>query len=224
MTNDEGRKPEGTPERSPKAGAGVPSGVDVNWPKRNSVRRKLAVVARLLRGEPLVGTPGDRSRLKCNAGWTNDQPDRMLPELNFIALDDLRNPPVVLGTRRHGDHQYLAALPRDSAAAGIAPLAPGVEDRKAIGEAWSHFGGEKPRPSRFAHPAAAKQQVGHHPRLLHAAALKRGLSLGRRETRKQHEQSECRRPRAQHAYPLTRSIAAPQAPSLSSSRSKPRSR
>ena len=53
MTNDEGRKPEGTPERSPKAGAGVPSGVDVNWPKRNSVRRKLAVVARLLRGEPL---------------------------------------------------------------------------------------------------------------------------------------------------------------------------
>lgn len=53
MTNDEGRKPEGTPERSPKAGAGVPSGVDVNGPKRNSVRRKLAVVARLLRGEPL---------------------------------------------------------------------------------------------------------------------------------------------------------------------------
>ena len=56
MSNDagyEGRKPEGAPERSPKAGAGVPSGVDVNGPKRNSVRRKLAVVARLLRGEPL---------------------------------------------------------------------------------------------------------------------------------------------------------------------------
>src|SRR5262245_7656065 len=28
MTNDEGRKPEGAPERSPKAGGGAPSGVD----------------------------------------------------------------------------------------------------------------------------------------------------------------------------------------------------
>ena len=53
MTNDEGRKPEGAPERSPIAGAGAPSGVDGNGPKRFSVRRKLAIVARLLRGEPL---------------------------------------------------------------------------------------------------------------------------------------------------------------------------
>ena len=53
MTNDDGRKPEGAPERSPKAGAGAPSGVEGNGPKRFSVRRKLAVVARLLRGEPL---------------------------------------------------------------------------------------------------------------------------------------------------------------------------
>jgi len=53
MTNDHGHKPEGEPERSPKAGAGGPSGVDENGPKRFSVRRKLAVVARLLRGEPL---------------------------------------------------------------------------------------------------------------------------------------------------------------------------
>lgn len=53
MTNDDGQKPEGAPERSPKAGAGAPSGFDGNGPKRNSVRRKLAVVARLLRGEPL---------------------------------------------------------------------------------------------------------------------------------------------------------------------------
>ena len=33
MSNDagyEGRKPEGAPERSPKAGAGAPSGVDAN--------------------------------------------------------------------------------------------------------------------------------------------------------------------------------------------------
>jgi hypothetical protein len=51
MTNDDGRKPEGAPERSPKAGA--PSGVDGNGPKRFSVQRKMVIVARLLRGEPL---------------------------------------------------------------------------------------------------------------------------------------------------------------------------
>src|SRR5665811_2600334 len=53
MTNDEELKPEGAPERSPKAGAGAPSGVDGNGPKRFSVQRKMAIVARLLRGEPL---------------------------------------------------------------------------------------------------------------------------------------------------------------------------
>jgi Transposase len=52
MTIDEGRKPEGAPERSQIAGGGAPSGVDAG-PKRYSVQRKLAVVARLLRGEPL---------------------------------------------------------------------------------------------------------------------------------------------------------------------------
>ena len=49
MTNDDGRKPEGAPERSPKAGVGAPSGVDGNGPKRFSVQRKMAIVARLLR-------------------------------------------------------------------------------------------------------------------------------------------------------------------------------
>jgi hypothetical protein len=39
MTNDDGQKPEGAPERSPKAGVGAPSGVDGNGPKRFSVRR-----------------------------------------------------------------------------------------------------------------------------------------------------------------------------------------
>ena len=53
MTSDEGRKPAGAPERSPKAGVGAPSGVDGNGPKRFSVQRKIAIVARLLRGEPL---------------------------------------------------------------------------------------------------------------------------------------------------------------------------
>ena len=52
MTIDAGLKPEGAPERSPIAGAGAPSGVDAG-PKRYSVQRKIAVVARLLRGEPL---------------------------------------------------------------------------------------------------------------------------------------------------------------------------
>src|ERR1035437_8322138 len=51
MTNDEGLKPEGAPERPPKAGAGAPSGVDADRPKRFSVQRKMAIVARLLRGE-----------------------------------------------------------------------------------------------------------------------------------------------------------------------------
>src|ERR1700731_4489741 len=49
MTNVEGRKPEGAPERSPKDGEGV----DGNVAKRFSVQRKMAVVARMLRGEPL---------------------------------------------------------------------------------------------------------------------------------------------------------------------------
>ena len=51
MTIDAGLKPEGAPERSQIAGEGAPSGVDAE-PKRYSVQRKLAVVARLLRGEP----------------------------------------------------------------------------------------------------------------------------------------------------------------------------
>jgi hypothetical protein len=52
MTNVEGRKPEGAPERSPKAGEGAASGVGGNVAKRFSVQRKMAVVARMLRGEP----------------------------------------------------------------------------------------------------------------------------------------------------------------------------
>ena len=64
MTNDDGRKPEGAPERSPKAGAGAPSGVDGNGPKRFSVQRKMAIVAQLLRGEPL--RLNKRSRMSQN--------------------------------------------------------------------------------------------------------------------------------------------------------------
>src|ERR1700731_2293487 len=53
MTNDDGRKPEGAPERSPKVGAGAPSGVDGNGPKRFSIQQKVVFAARLWRGEPL---------------------------------------------------------------------------------------------------------------------------------------------------------------------------
>jgi hypothetical protein len=42
MKNDDGRKSEGAPESSLKAGVGVPSGVDGNSPKRFSVQRKMA--------------------------------------------------------------------------------------------------------------------------------------------------------------------------------------
>jgi len=53
VTIDTVLKPEGAPERSPiAAGAGAPSGVDAG-PKRSSVHRKMAVVVRLLLGEPL---------------------------------------------------------------------------------------------------------------------------------------------------------------------------
>ena len=53
MIADKGLKPKGAPERSPIAGGGAPLGVDVMMPKRYSVQRKMEVVARLLRGEPL---------------------------------------------------------------------------------------------------------------------------------------------------------------------------
>src|SRR6201985_1457876 len=53
MTNDDGRKPEGAPERSPKAGVGAPSGVDGRGARLFSVQRRRAIAARLLRGEPL---------------------------------------------------------------------------------------------------------------------------------------------------------------------------
>src|SRR5271169_7029792 len=53
MMNDEGLKSEGVPERSPQAGEGAPSGVGGKGAKRFSVQRKMAIVARLLRGEPL---------------------------------------------------------------------------------------------------------------------------------------------------------------------------
>src|ERR1700716_1412575 len=83
MTNDDGRKPEGAPERPPKAGAGAPSDVEGSGPKRFSVRRKLAVVARLLRGEPGTGGPRDEClrrqadrKARPRAFWSSNSSER----------------------------------------------------------------------------------------------------------------------------------------------------
>ena len=53
MDKEQGRKPEGAPERAQHAGAGAPSGADASTPQRFSSARKVAAVTRLLRGEPL---------------------------------------------------------------------------------------------------------------------------------------------------------------------------
>jgi transposase-like protein len=50
---DEGHEAEGAPERFVEAGVAGLTGVDGSRPRRFSVQRKMAVVARLLRGEPL---------------------------------------------------------------------------------------------------------------------------------------------------------------------------
>jgi len=52
MTVDEGRKPTGRRSALPKL-AKAPLGRRCKWPKRFSVQRKMSVVSRLLRGEPL---------------------------------------------------------------------------------------------------------------------------------------------------------------------------
>ena len=53
MDKEQGREPEGAPERAHHAGAGAPSGADAGTPQRFSAARKVAAVTRLLRGEPL---------------------------------------------------------------------------------------------------------------------------------------------------------------------------
>ena len=70
MTNDAGRKPEGAPERSPKAGVGAPSGVDGNGPKRFSVPRKMAIVTRRAAGTG--GVPHRVGRTKTEATRWHD--------------------------------------------------------------------------------------------------------------------------------------------------------
>src|SRR6516225_2619869 len=100
MTNDDGRKPEGAPERSPKAGVGAPSGVDENGPKRFSVQRKMAIVARLLRGEPL---------------------ELVARETSGVAVSGQRNGVALVcgGANHAGSNQLAALLAPDTAAAGV---------------------------------------------------------------------------------------------------------
>ena len=65
-----GARPKGR-RSSPKAGVGAASGVDGNGPKRFSVQRKIAIVARLLRGEPLdlvARQTNEIARLKSKVG------------------------------------------------------------------------------------------------------------------------------------------------------------
>src|SRR5271170_1685145 len=99
MTNDDGRKPEGAPERAPKADVGAPSGIDGNGPKRFSVQRKMAIVARLLRGEPLelvaretnVSIQADRVARAC-ARRGGDRPRRRLRGF-YAAIQIAADPP-----------------------------------------------------------------------------------------------------------------------------------
>ena len=67
-------EPEGAPTRAPNAGAGAPSG-GVGPERRFSARRKLAVVSRLLRGEPLETLARE---LNLTAARLSDWRDRAL--------------------------------------------------------------------------------------------------------------------------------------------------
>jgi hypothetical protein len=46
MDKEQGRQPEGAPERAHNAGAGAPSGADASTPQRFSAVRKVAAVTR----------------------------------------------------------------------------------------------------------------------------------------------------------------------------------
>src|SRR3954449_10814355 len=97
MTSDEGRTPEGAPERSPKAGVGAASDVDGNGPKRFSVQRKIAIVARLLRGPRWARSPWTTNcstprsrRWRANALWPtggrDDEPDALALQCSLLWL------------------------------------------------------------------------------------------------------------------------------------------
>jgi hypothetical protein len=71
MKNDDGRKSEGAPERLPKAGVGVSSGVDGNGPKRFSVQRRRAKPG-VRATSPIEDIPCEKIRgCSCRVGNTS---------------------------------------------------------------------------------------------------------------------------------------------------------
>ena len=83
MTIDAGLKPEGAPERSPIAGAGAPR---ASMQDRSAmVQRKMAVVARLLCGEPLESSPAKRMSLWPSYRMEGALPARRQPEGTLSA-------------------------------------------------------------------------------------------------------------------------------------------
>ena len=107
MTNDDGRKPEGAPERSPKAGVGAPSGVDGNGAKRFSVQRKMAIVARLLHGEPLelVARETNVSIARLSEWRERALAGAATPSKRCLAEEQAATPPPKFGVPVAGDNR-----------------------------------------------------------------------------------------------------------------------
>src|SRR5438552_3222768 len=144
MTNDDGRKREGAPERSAKAGAGAPSGVDGNGPKRFSVQRKMAIVARLLRGEPLelVARETNVSIARLSE-WRERALAGAATALKERERDDRDDEIARLKSKVGEDHHgQRAALRQDRGAGGQTP-----------------FGPQAPQASRIRRPVTLHRQL-----------------------------------------------------------------
>jgi hypothetical protein len=119
MSNDDGRKPERAPEHSSKARVGAPAGVDGNGPKRFCVQRKMAIVARFLRGEPLElaarerVVPTQRSK-RAEDGDTActeqlGRPETLFPDDGYFSEANVKactaaNIEPLIATGRHPHH------------------------------------------------------------------------------------------------------------------------
>src|SRR3984893_1772190 len=125
MTNVEGRKPEGAPERSPKAGEGAASGVDGKVAKRFSVQRKMAVVGRMLRGEPLelVARETNVSIAKLSE-WRERALAGAATALKERERDDRDDEIARLNQGGRDHHGQRAALRQDRGAGGQTPFGP----------------------------------------------------------------------------------------------------
>ena len=133
MTNVEGRKPKGR-RSAPKAGEGAASGVDGNVAKRFSVQRKMAVVARMLRGEPLELVARETNVSIAQAKRVARACARRRGySLKERERDDAttRSPAEIQGGRDH--HGQRAALRQDRGAGGQTPFGPtgGRDDKRS---------------------------------------------------------------------------------------------